>query len=142
MTAGLLFRLLGGVKRDSDIDAWLAEQQPDLRAIAQKWFDRMRACGDDVVELMHDGCPTACVEDAAFAYVGVYRAHVNVAFFRGAALDDPAGLLEGSGKRMRHVKCRPGALLDAANLQALIDAAYADIKTGLATERSLEMADP
>jgi len=142
MTAGLLFRLPGGVKRDSAIDAWLAEQQPDLGTIAQKWFDRMRACGDDVVELMHDGCPTACVEDAAFAYVGVYRAHVNVGFFRGAALDDPAGLLEGSGKRMRHVKCRPGALLDAAHLQALIDAAYADIKTGLATERSLEMADP
>ncbi|MEI9965905.1 MAG: DUF1801 domain-containing protein [Caulobacteraceae bacterium] len=53
---------------------------------------------------MHDGHPTACVGDAAFAYVDAFRAHVNVGFFHGAALDDPAGLLEGTGKRMRHVK--------------------------------------
>jgi hypothetical protein len=26
----------------------------------------MRQCGGDVRELMHDGCPTACVDDAAF----------------------------------------------------------------------------
>ena len=39
-------------------------------------------------------------------------AYVNVGFFHGAALDDPAGLLEGTGKRMRHVKAAPGATGD------------------------------
>ena len=102
-----------------------------------QWFERLRACGDDVVELIHDGCPTACVEDAAFAYVGVYRQHVNVGFFLGAALDDASGLLEGSGKRMRHVKLRPGEALDPAALSALIDASYADIKSRLELERGL-----
>jgi hypothetical protein len=77
------------------------------------------------------------VEDAAFAYVGVFKAHVSVGFFFGAELDDPAGLLEGSGKRMRHVKCRPGALPDAAALQLLIEAAYADIKSRLELESGL-----
>jgi hypothetical protein len=88
----------------------------------------MRGCGSDVRELMHDGCPTACVGDAGFGYVNVFRAHANVGFFNGAWLQDPAGLLEGSGKRMRHVKLRPGQALDAAALGALIDAAYADMR--------------
>jgi hypothetical protein len=132
-----IFRLPGGVERDPTVDAWLDDQAPDLGAIAREWFERMRACGGDVLELMHDGYPTACVEDAAFAYVGVFKAHDNVGFFFGAELDDPAGLLEGSGKRMRHVKCRPGALPDAAALQLLIEAAYADIKSRLEVESGL-----
>lgn len=132
-----IFRLHGGVERDPTVDVWLDDQAPDLGAIAREWFERMRACGGDVRELMHDGYPTACVEDAAFAYLGVFKAHVNVGFFMGAELDDPAGLLEGSGKRMRHVKCRPGALPDATALQLLIEAAYADIKSRLELERGL-----
>jgi hypothetical protein len=39
---------------------------------------------------MHDGCPTACVGDAAFGYVAAFRDHVNVGFFFGALLQDPA----------------------------------------------------
>ena len=64
----------------------------------------MRACGDDVRELLHDGHPTACVGSAAFCYVSAFTAHVNVGFFLGAELPDPAGLLEGTGIFMRHVK--------------------------------------
>jgi hypothetical protein len=88
----------------------------------------MRQRGGDVRELMHDGCPTACVGDAAFGYVNAYRDHVNVGFFFGALLTDPAGLLEGTGKRGRHVKLWPGRDVDAAALAQLVDAAYADIR--------------
>ena len=94
----------------------------------------MRECGDDVRELMHDGCPVACVGDAPFGYVNVFKAHVNVGFYLGAALEDPTGLLVGTGKRMRHVKVKPGADLNFAALNALIDLAYADIKLRLAAE--------
>jgi hypothetical protein len=73
----------------------------------------------------------ACVADAPFGYVNVFTAHVNVGFFRGADLDDPSGLLEGGGKRMRHVKLKPGAHVAPAALSALIDAAYVDIKRQL-----------
>ena len=121
----------GVVARGPAIDAWLDAQAPELGAIARGWFERMRACGEDVRELMHDGCPVACVDDVPFGYVNVFRAHVNVGFYLGADLDDPAGLLEGSGKRMRHVKVRPGADLDAAALEALVDAAYAEVKSRL-----------
>lgn len=88
----------------------------------------MRACGEDVRELMHDGCPTACVEDAPFAYVNIFRAHANVGFFHGAELIDPQHLLEGAGKRMRHVKLKPGHTVDSAALADLIDAAYLHIR--------------
>jgi hypothetical protein len=115
------------MERDSTIDAWLKEQPAELREIARKWFAEFRGCGDGVRELMHDGCPVACVEDVPFGYVNVFKAHVNVGFFFGAELKDTAGLLEGSGKRMRHVKLKPGRELDSSALIALIDAAYRDV---------------
>jgi hypothetical protein len=129
-----IFRLPEGVRHEPAIDLWLEEREPGLGAIARRWFARMRECGGDVRELMHDGCPTACVGDAAFGYVGVYRAHVNVGFFYGAELPDPARLLEGTGKSGRHVKLLPGVDRDFAALAALIDAAYVDIKARLDTE--------
>lgn len=126
-----LFLLPGGVKDNPAVDRWLSDLSPELGAIAHEWFTRMRRCGDDVLEVIHDGAPTACVGDAAFAYVNAYRAHVNIGFFWGAELDDPAGLLEGTGKRMRHVKLRPGEAINHAALGDLIAAAYADIRARL-----------
>jgi hypothetical protein len=126
-----ILRFPSAVKHDPAIDAWLGAQREDLRPLAETWFVRMRQRGGDVRELMHDGCPTACVGDAAFAYVNAYRDHVNVGFFFGALLKDPAGLLEGTGKRGRHVKLRPGRDVDAAALADLVDAAYADIRARL-----------
>ena len=130
-----IFRVSGGTKRDPAVDAWLAEDPVELQSIARTWFLQMRQCGDDVLELVHDGCPVACVEDAPFAYVDSFTSHVNVGFFHGATLEDPAGLLEGRGKRMRHVKLRPGRELNAAALSDLIDAAYVDIRARLAAEQ-------
>lgn len=123
-----LFRFSEAVRRDAGVEVWLKKQPHELGAIARRWFARMRKCGSDVREVMHDGCPTACVEDAAFGYVAVFTAHVNVGFFRGSELDDRGRLLQGTGKRMRHVKIRPGVAVDSAALEALIDAAYADMK--------------
>jgi hypothetical protein len=131
-TAFLTFS--GTRKRDPAIDRWIDSRPSQLAAIARPWFARMRACGADVRELMHDGCPTACVGEAAFAYVNVFTAHVNVGFFHGAALPDPAVLLEGQGRRMRHVKLRPGREIDRAALERLIEAAYGDIVMRLAAQ--------
>jgi hypothetical protein len=121
-------RFDGAVERDARIDAWMKKQKGELGAMAREWFQLMRECGDEVRELMHDGCPTACLGDAAFGYVNVFTSHVNVGFFHGAALADPGRLLEGSGKHMRHVKLRQGMAVDKAALSKLIEAAYADIK--------------
>ena len=127
-----LFRLSGAVRRDPRVDAWFAQPDHELRLMVQPWFEAMRGCGPDVRELMQDGCPTACVGDAAFAYVNAFGGHANVGFFHGATLDDPARLLQGAGKHMRHVKLRWGEPVDAAALNDLIMAAYGDIRVRLA----------
>ena len=121
-------RFDGAVDHDPAIDAWLNQHPGELGAIARHWFHVMRHCGDEVRELMHDGCPTACLGDAPFAYVNVFSSHVNVGFFHGAALPDPARLLQGSGKRMRHVRLKPGVPADTRAINRLIELAWFDIK--------------
>ena len=118
----------GAVERDPAINEWMNERADELGTIAHQWFEVMRKCGDEVRELLHDGCPVACLGDAPFGHVNVFTSHVNVGFFHGAALPDPARLLQGAGKRMRHVKLRPGTATNATALKMLIDAAYSDIK--------------
>jgi hypothetical protein len=129
-----IFRLSGAMKRDPAVDLWLTDGPVELRSVAHKWFVQIRQCGDDVQELMHDGCPVACVEDAPFGYVNSFTNHINVGFFYGAMLRDPAGLLVGGGKRMRHVKLSPGSKLNTPALSDLIAAAYVDIKLRLRDE--------
>lgn len=131
MTA--LMRYPSAVRRDPAVDAWFAAGH-ELRMLAEPWFAAMRACGPDVRELITDGYPTACVGDAAFAYVAAFAAHVNVGFYMGAALPDPAGLLQGSGKRMRHVKVRWGEPVSAAAMNGLIATAYSDMRQRVASE--------
>jgi len=126
-----ILRFPSAVKHDPAIDAWLEAQRDDLRPLAETWFVRMRQRGGDVREVMHDGCPTACVDDGAFGYVSAFRDHVNVGFFFGALLNDPARLLEGTGKRGRHVKLRLGRNVNMAALAQLVDAAYDDIRRRL-----------
>ena len=123
-----LLRFNGAVERDPAIDAWMKNHAGELGDIARQWFELMRQCGDEVRELFHDGCPVACFGDVPFGYVNVFTSHVNVGFFQGAVLPDPARLLQGDGKRMRHVKLRPGTDTDAASLTKLIETAYSDIK--------------
>jgi hypothetical protein len=123
-----LLRFNGAVVRDPAIDAWMEEHAGELGTLAREWFAVMRKCGDEVRELLHDGCPVACLGDAPFGYVNVFTAHVNVGFFQGAALPDPGHLLQGSGKFMRHVKLRPGTFIHDGALSKLIETAYRDIK--------------
>jgi hypothetical protein len=122
------------MRRDPAIDAWMHAHAGPLGDIARRWFEAMRACGADVRELLHDGHPTACVGDAAFAYVNAFTAHVNVGFFAGAVLPDPDGLLEGTGRFMRHVKLAPGRPREAAALEQLIRCAYLDMRARLPGE--------
>jgi len=123
-----LFEFPNAVKRDDSVKAWFDARKGELGDMARHWFDVIRACGSDVRELLHDYHPTACVGKVAFAYVNIFAAHVNVGFFQGTELPDPGGLLQGTGKYMRHVKLRPGVDIDDAKLTELIKQAYNDVK--------------
>jgi hypothetical protein len=124
-----LLRLNNTLLHDPAIDAWFAARPNQLGQLARSWFEVMRVCGDEVREVLHDGCPVACLGDVPFACVNAFTAHVNLGFFQGASLRDPARLLEGSGKAMRHIKLRPGADSSDAAITHLIHSAYAEIKT-------------
>ena len=122
-----LLTFSGSTENDPRIMEWIADHQNELGRIAAHWFKLVRLSGKDVTELLHDGYPTACIGEFPFAYVGAFKSHVNVGFFYGAELSDPASLLEGTGKRMRHVKIKPGMEFDSSALETLISEAYLDI---------------
>jgi hypothetical protein len=119
-----LFRFSSARRRSPEVEAWLR-----AHPAASPWFALLRSCGDDVRECMHDGFPTACVDDSAFAHVAQYKAHISIYFFFGALLDDPSELLEGTGKRGRHVKIRSEP--DTAAVSRLIETAYLDMRSRL-----------
>lgn len=130
-----LMRFPSSIRRDPAIEVWMQEHPGELGVIARRWFEVIRACGEDVRELLHDHHPTACVGDAAFAYVNAFSAHVNVGFFRGAEIADPKDLLVGTGRFMRHVKLSPDREVDSVALTALIQTAYKDMKQRLQADR-------
>lgn len=123
-----ILRFFEAVESDPAIAAWMGGRAPGLVSLVRPWFERMRSCGGDVRECLHDGFPYVCLGDAPFAYVNVFTAHAHAGFVYGAELPDPARLLEGTGRLGRHVKLRPGAPVDGAALAGLIEAAYRDIR--------------
>jgi hypothetical protein len=68
-----------------------------------------------------------------YAYIMAQSTYVNLGFYQGTALPDPAGLLEGTGKKLRHVKVRTAAETDAPALRDLVAAAVAERRTARET---------
>ena len=59
-------------------------------------------------------------------YVAAFSQHVNLGFFDGVDLPDPDDVLQGTRKLLRHIKLKDAATLDAPNVSALINAAFAN----------------
>ena len=69
----------------------------------------------------------------AICYIGVYRTHVNLGFQRGVDLPDPAGMLRGTGKAMRHIQVKKLSELDRPELRMYLRQARR--QAGLAPRR-------
>jgi hypothetical protein len=121
------------------IEDVLAGVSEELAAVTLFLRDQIIAADPDTVETPRPGDrslsygigPKKMIE--GYAYLMPQRGYVNLGFYRGTSLPDPAGLLEGTGAALRHVKIRT---LDEARRQAvreLIVAAVADRKGGRAT---------
>ena len=126
-----IFRIDNAQIHHPAVEEWFDNKPEPFRSVARGWFDRARRCGDDVRELIHDGCPVACIGDAAFVYVNVFSQHVNVGFYQGAVLDDPAGILRGDGIYMRHVKLASSIPVNEKALELMIEKAYRDLRDRL-----------
>lgn len=66
-----------------------------------------------------------------FCYIGVHREHVNLGFYFGADLPDPKGLLEGTGKKLRHIKVREVEEIVQPALHALLQTSLDERKKAL-----------
>ena len=66
-----------------------------------------------------------------FCYIGAYRAHVNLGFYYGAELPDPQGLLEGTGKKLRHIKVKNGEAVGDPALRDILEASLEERKEAL-----------
>lgn len=132
MTA--ILRFSGNDIQDIAFNEWLDQKSPDLHPLVIKWFNAIQDIGEIVDVIFHDNHPVGCVEGAPFVYVNAYKAHVNIGFFYAAEFPDKFGLLEGNGKRMRHIKLFPDRQYDDEKIQSLLELAYADILERLMSE--------
>ncbi len=130
-----LLKYIGKDIQDITLESWFAQKPEELRPFVVKWLNTIYACGVDVQAIFHDGYPMGCIDDAPFAYVNIFKAHVNVGFFYGSELSDKNRLLVGKGKRMRHIKLTPYLTYDEEAIVFLIESSYSDIKQRLKTEK-------
>ncbi len=129
-----LLRFTGKDLQDIDMNSLLEGKPTDLQPIALKWLTAIKNSGPEVEQIFHDNYPIGCVDEAPFVYVNVFAAHVNVGFFYGVDLQDPKGLLEGTGKRMRHIKLKTNSNYADEDILLLLQHAYLDIAERLAKE--------
>lgn len=84
----------------------------------------MADAAPDAAECLTYGSP-AWRGKKILAVISPSKTHLTLAFERGAEFDDPHGLLQGVGKRTRHVKIKPGDDLDETALRGYIAQAVA-----------------
>jgi hypothetical protein len=123
------------------------ERSGELAAIARQLFEEMRNCGDEVRELLQECCTMAvrphvwwvaaksgrCAQSAMSMYSNRTQTWDSSKFFHCPSLADPARLLQGNGRFMRHVKLKPETAASTSALTSLIEAACADIKARVET---------
>lgn len=111
----------------------------DLKAIALALRELIIQTDPDTVESPRPGDnalsygvgPKKMIE--GYAYIAPQRGYVNLGFYHGAQLHDPLGMLEGTGKGLRHVKVRWLADVEKTGMQELVAAAVAERRTALAS---------
>lgn len=106
--------------------------KPELRPLCQSLRRQISLLDPDFVELVWPRLKIASFGIGPkkmtehYAYISVQGSHVNLGFYQGASLTDPDGLLEGTGKKLRHIKCRDLASTHSAALLLLLRQAIAD----------------
>ncbi len=118
-------------------DDLLAITDESMRPIASALRQMVLGVHPDATEVVRLGDRAASYGvgprkmSEAHSYVLPYGKWVNLGFYHGLAIDDPSGLLEGTGAKMRHVKVRSVVDADAAELRALVASALAERRAAL-----------
>ena len=111
--------------------------EPAMRPIARRLREVVVKVDPDTVEVVRLGDRAATYGvgpkkmSEGYAYVLPHKNWVNLGFYKGAELPDPAGIMEGTGKKLRHVKVRSVEEAARPELRALIEEALAERKQAL-----------
>ena len=101
------------------VDSYIAALPPPQKAMASTLRQIIRKAAPALVETIKWGTP--CYGGAGnVCSIMAFASHVNLAFFRGAELNDQDGLLEGTGKGMRHITIRSSKDVRRAAITALV----------------------
>ena len=113
-------RYSGAVRRDPAIDAYARSVDAPLAVTISRLVSLVRSSVPGHDEVLFRGAPSFCIQGEPFCYLVGYPKHLKLGFCDGTALSDPAGLLRGKGKSMRHVRLAPGEPFPAAALVDLV----------------------
>jgi hypothetical protein len=115
--------MLEGASAKKWIDAYVDEKPAALAGIAEKLRKLVKKTVADTKESVNPWKIPTFQSNGPMCFFMVGKKHVTFGFLRGTSLCDPAGLLEGAGKNLRHVKLRTVDDLGNPALRKLILAA-------------------
>lgn len=104
----------------SEADAWFDGADATQRRTLLALRDLIRQVAPDAVEQIKWNRPCYANSSGLFCYLDSTKSYSTLGFQKGAALADPHGLLEGTGKHMRHIKVKPGRRPDDSTVLALL----------------------
>ena len=115
------------------VEQFLSTYPPDVQQLALKTRELVKAIVPDVRERVYEayktiGYGSGTKMDAMFCYIAPMKDRINLGFYRGVVLPDTEGLLEGTGKLLRHVKVRSMAEVERPALRQLISDAVAELE--------------
>jgi len=111
--------------------------EPGMRPIARRLREIVVEVDPDTVEVVRLGDRAATYGvgpkkmSEGYAYILPHKNWVNLGFYMGAILPDPAGLMEGTGKKLRHVKVRSVGDAGRQEIHVLLEEALAERKQAL-----------
>lgn len=116
-----------------ELKKFLEPYDEEVRTIAMRLREMVLAEAPGATELLYDVYNAVAIAFSftgrmqdAFCHVAVYTRHVNLGFNRGSELPDPDGVLNGSGKLIRHLKVKPGDDLEAPHLRGFVRLAVSE----------------
>lgn len=114
------------------VDAYIAQLEIWQAEIVSEVRNIVLAAVPQAEEAIKWAQPVYSVNEP-FAYIKAFKSSVNFGFWRGVDIDDPGGLLQGSGEKMRHVKL--------TNLEDVDRGAFTDF-VNQAVSLNLSKGDP
>ena len=108
----------------SDVESWFSGHDPALSRICDALRAVILDADPGLRESIKWGNPTY-EKKGKVCYLAAGKGYVSLGFFDGASLTDPTGRIEGTGKRMRHLKVRAMGEIDRERFGAWIKEAVA-----------------